>query len=138
MEFIGCCWQETNLRTLTLTDWVLEYSCNAFFKLLATILFLLQCLNWTDNVLQLEHLWNPVKMAWNISLELFYNVRPSYILWKLSLFYRIKWLVSLFNLSISLEYTLNRSDVRETRHTVFEFECVYFNHDIFILLFPFE
>ena len=66
IELIGCCWQEINLSTLILTDWVFKYSCSVFFKLFATILFLLHCLSWTDNVLQFEYLWNSVKIVLNI------------------------------------------------------------------------
>ena len=40
-ELIACCWQEINLSTSLLTDWVFKNSCNAFFKSLATVLFLL-------------------------------------------------------------------------------------------------
>ena len=66
IEFIGCCWQEITLSTLILTDWVFKYSCNVFFKMLATILFLLHCLSWTENVLQFEYLWNSFKIVLNI------------------------------------------------------------------------
>ena len=66
MDLVDCCWQETSLRTLILTDWVFEYSCNAFFKLLATILFLLDSLSWRDNVLQLIWFTEIMFCSWNI------------------------------------------------------------------------